>query len=150
MWGGQINDAGLACLVDLPALHYLRLGEKFTDAGMAYLSKCSYLRILDLSHLPISDAGLRHLSNLHGIDKDLFLALTPPINILKIGAHKVVDDTIHFSKSDFYDLTKTNPKFHIREKDGRVFFYERGDGQVDSVSTLLRHKEFLKFLRKEF
>ena len=63
LWSGRMNDAGLACLADLPKLSFLSLRSgNFTDDGLSHVKKCSSLRILDLMHLPITDVGLQHLS----------------------------------------------------------------------------------------
>jgi beta-lactamase regulating signal transducer with metallopeptidase domain/Leucine-rich repeat (LRR) protein len=69
LWSGEINDAGLVCLLDLPRLFYLSLNSgHFTDAGMVYVRNIPSLRKLDLGNLPITDKGLRHLSGHPGLE----------------------------------------------------------------------------------
>ena len=63
--GGDVTDAGLACLEGLPRLQSLVLWKtKVTDAGLVHLKGLTQLQWLTLFEAQVGDAGLKHLEGL--------------------------------------------------------------------------------------
>ena len=59
------NDAALNYLSEMPDTPRLRMGHwRFTDAGLASVSRLSQLMLLDLSGTQVTDAGMEHLKGL--------------------------------------------------------------------------------------
>ena len=68
------NDAALNYLSEMPDTPRLRMGHwRFTDAGLASVSRLSQLMLLDLSGTQVTDAGL---ANLKGLTHLQWLSLT--------------------------------------------------------------------------
>ena len=71
---GNVTDAGLAHLENLPNLHGLTLLAEgsgkmpITDAGLVHVGRLSQLRRLELIGVPITDAGLVHLESLTSLE----------------------------------------------------------------------------------
>jgi hypothetical protein len=69
----RVTDAGLAHLVDMPALEEMAFISEggadttLTDAGLAHVGRMHHLRTLFVHGLPITDAGLEHLRPLAGL-----------------------------------------------------------------------------------
>jgi hypothetical protein len=60
-----VTDAGLAHLVEMPALEGLSmLSSTFTDAGLVHVGKMHRLERVAIIRVPITDAGLEHLRQL--------------------------------------------------------------------------------------
>jgi hypothetical protein len=65
-----VTDAGLAHLVEMPALEGLcMLSTTFTDAGLVHVGKMHRLEWLAISRVPITDAGLEHLKPLANLQR---------------------------------------------------------------------------------
>ena len=121
LWSGQISDAGLVHLSDLPLLRYLSLNSgNFTDAGLVYLKDVPTLKILDLNHLPITDDGVRHLSGHPGLeDLSLFntevtdrglayLKSIPSLKKLNIGKRNVDRENPAITDAGMVHLAQIN------------------------------------------
>ncbi len=66
--GTKVTDAGLAPLVQFPALTILDLARNpITDAGLAHVGKLTRLRGLGLAGTKITDGGLAHLAGLENL-----------------------------------------------------------------------------------
>ncbi|MEZ6184181.1 MAG: hypothetical protein R3F62_04120 [Planctomycetota bacterium] len=64
-WLKGVTSAGIARLVELPALAELNLNDlQVSDADLASLGGCLALRSLRLRGSPVTSAGLRHLAGL--------------------------------------------------------------------------------------
>jgi hypothetical protein len=66
LYGGQVDDASLAWLADVPELRELRISHaKITDAGLEHLSHLKQLESLSINCCDIDGSGLRWLHSPH-------------------------------------------------------------------------------------